>query len=146
MDAFKGCSNFADNKDSFDTFHKLLFNLLTRPIMRPPKKGSLADKAITGAVGATAGMTTGSMLTAVGATGLGGAITTASATAVGTAATALSSLPLVGGAAASGITAVASGAAVVGTAIGGAVVAAAPFALIGAAGYGVYRLFKWLGE
>ena len=100
--------------------------------MRPPRPGSFGDKMIKGAAGATAGMASGTMLTTVGASGIGGAITTASAGAVGTAATALSgvaasasSFGVVGSAVgsvasfgATAITTVASGAAAVGTAVG----------------------------
>lgn len=107
--------------------------------MRPPRPGSLGDKAIKGAIGATAGMASGSMLTAMGATGVGSAITGASATAVTTFATAVSSVPVVGTTVAAGVTSVASGAAVAGALLG----AAAPYLLIGGLVYmGIKKIVK----
>ena len=128
--------------------------------MRPPKPGSFGDKMIKGTAGATAGMATGTLLSTVGATSVGGAITTASAGAVGAAASTLtgiaasaSSMGAVGSAVgtvascgATAITTVASGAAALGSTVGSVLVATAPITIPLAVGYGLYKFAKWITD
>jgi hypothetical protein len=58
---------------------------------------------------------------------------------MGSAISATGSIPLIGSTLSSGLGYLAGGAAVAGS-------VAAPIALVGAAGYGVYKLYKWLQD
>ena len=139
-------------------------------MIRPPKPGSLGYNVITGTLGATVGMASGSALSQVGAKTIGSSITNVSSNAVnafsnsvnsvssgiGNAASAIglttagTAITSAGSTVASGISAEASGASAIGTTIGGAIVAAAPIAGVivvgGAIGVGlgwcISKLFK----